>query len=48
MVLVINKACAGYAWECVCLPALTDDPEIREQLLAIARNWMREGSAISA
>jgi len=32
--------CIGYARECVRLSGLTQDPELREQLLNMAREWM--------
>ena len=32
--------CIGYARECVRLAGLTKDPELRDQLLNMAREWM--------
>jgi hypothetical protein len=32
--------CIGYARECVRLAGLTHDPELRDQLLDMAREWM--------
>jgi hypothetical protein len=32
--------CIGYARECVRLAGLTQDPELRDQLLNMAREWM--------
>jgi len=32
--------CIGYARECVRLAGLTQDPELRDQLLDMAREWM--------
>ena len=36
----IDDECVGYARECVRLAGLTDNPELREQLLNMAREWM--------
>jgi hypothetical protein len=41
-VMATDKECEGYAQECVRLAGLTDDPEIREQLFQMAREWMAE------
>lgn len=30
----------GYARECIRLAGLTDDPQIKEQLILMAREWM--------
>ena len=38
------KECMEYARECVRLAGLTDDQQIRDQLLNMAREWM--GAAI--
>jgi hypothetical protein len=35
-----DDECVGYARECVRLAGLTDNPELREQLLNMAREWM--------
>ena len=40
--LVSQQACVDYACECVRLAALTDDADIRAQLLEMARNWKHE------
>jgi hypothetical protein len=32
--------CIGYARECVRLAGLTQDPELQDQLLDMAREWM--------
>jgi hypothetical protein len=32
--------CIGYARECVRLAGLTHDPQLRDQLLNMAREWM--------
>jgi hypothetical protein len=32
--------CIGYARECVRLAGLTEDPQLRDQLLNMAREWM--------
>src|SRR5262245_11875784 len=32
--------CMGYACECVRLAGLSPDPQIRDQLLRIAQDWM--------
>ena len=36
----IDDECVDYARECVRLAGLTDNPELREQLLNMAREWM--------
>jgi hypothetical protein len=41
MMLVSAQACVDYACECVRLAALTDDPDIRAELLEVARSWMQ-------
>jgi hypothetical protein len=38
--IVPDKEVEGYARDCVWLAELTDDPEIREQLFQMAREWM--------
>jgi hypothetical protein len=38
--MTTDKECTEYARECVRLAALTDDQQIREQLLSMAREWM--------
>ena len=35
-----DKEVEGYARDCVWLAELTDDPEIREQLFQMAREWI--------
>jgi hypothetical protein len=40
--MATDKECEGYAHECVRLAGLTDDPEIREQLFQMAREWMAQ------
>ena len=35
-----ESECIEYARECVRLAGLTDDPDIRDRLLEIAREWM--------
>jgi hypothetical protein len=35
-----NKECVDHARECVRLAGLAQDPELRERLLNIAREWM--------
>jgi hypothetical protein len=35
-----DKNCDGYARECVRLANLTSDPNIRDQLMQMAREWM--------
>ena len=32
--------CVGYARQCVRLAGLAEDPELRERLLSMAREWM--------
>jgi hypothetical protein len=43
-----DRECIDYACECIRLAGLTDDAEIRDRLMAMARAWMamagREGS----
>ena len=42
-----DRECIDYACECIRLAGLTDDAEIRDRLMAMARAWMtmagREG-----
>ena len=38
--MATDQECAAYARECVRLAELTDEPEIRDQLFALAREWM--------
>jgi hypothetical protein len=38
--MTIDHECEGYARECVRLANLTSDPNIRDQLMQIAREWM--------
>ena len=38
--VTIDQQCVGYALECVRLAGLTEDQQIRERLLEIARDWM--------
>jgi hypothetical protein len=38
--MATDEECVGYARECVRLAGLTDEPEIRDQLFALAREWM--------
>jgi hypothetical protein len=35
-----DQECMDYARECVRLAGLTKDPELREHLLSLAREWM--------
>jgi hypothetical protein len=35
-----DKAMKGYARDCVRLAGMTDDPEVRDPLLKMAREWM--------
>jgi hypothetical protein len=37
-----DKESEKYARECVRLARLADDPELRDQLLQLARDWMAE------
>ena len=37
--MATDQECAAYARECVRLAGLTDEPEIRDQLFALAREW---------
>jgi hypothetical protein len=38
--MAADNECLDYARECVRLAELTDDPELRNQLLQMAREWM--------
>jgi hypothetical protein len=38
--MATDEECMAYACECVRLAGPTDEPEIRDQLFALARNWM--------
>ena len=38
--MVTDKECEHYARECVRLAELTKDPQLRDQLLNMAREWM--------
>ena len=38
--MATDEECMAYARECVRLAGLTDEPEIRDQLFALAREWM--------
>ena len=38
--MATDQECVAYARECVRLAELTDEPEIRDQLFALAREWM--------
>jgi hypothetical protein len=38
--MATESECIEYARECVRLAGLTDDPDIRDRLLEIAREWM--------
>jgi len=38
--MVTDKEMEGYARDCARLADMTDDPEIREQLMKMAREWM--------
>jgi hypothetical protein len=38
--MVTDSECVDYARECVRLAGLTTDPQIRDQLLKMARHWM--------
>jgi hypothetical protein len=48
MMLVSAQACVDYACECVRLAALTDDPDIRAELLEVARSWMQEAQQVGS
>jgi hypothetical protein len=39
-VMVRDRECDSWARECVRLAGLADDPETREQLLNMAREWI--------
>ena len=38
--MATDRECVDYAHECTRLAGLTDEPEIRDQLFALAREWM--------
>ena len=38
--MATDDECTGYARECVRLAGLTKDPQLRDQLLDMAREWM--------
>jgi hypothetical protein len=38
--MAADRECVDYAHECMRLAGLTDEPEIRDQLCALARQWM--------
>ena len=38
--MATDEECMAYARECVRLAGLTDEPKIRDQLFALAREWM--------
>jgi hypothetical protein len=40
--MATDKEMEGYARECVRLAGLTDDSEIRDQLMQMARDWMAD------
>jgi hypothetical protein len=40
VVSTVDEECIGYARECVRLAGLTQDQQLREQLLNMAREWM--------
>jgi hypothetical protein len=40
VLMATDNECLDYARECVRLTELTDDPELRNQLLQMAREWM--------
>jgi hypothetical protein len=36
----MDEKCLAHARECVRLAGLTDDQEVRDQLIALARDWL--------
>jgi phosphopantothenoylcysteine synthetase/decarboxylase len=38
--MTIDEKCMAHARECVRLAGLTDDQEVRDQLIALARDWL--------
>ena len=38
--MVSDNECVEYARECVRLAGLVEEPELRERLLSMAREWM--------
>ena len=39
-VMYMDEKCLAHARECVRLAGLTDDQEVRDQLIALARDWL--------
>jgi hypothetical protein len=39
-VMYMDEKCLAHARECVPLAGLTDDQEVRDQLIALARDWI--------
>jgi hypothetical protein len=37
---MVSNECVEYARECVRLAGLVEEPELRERLLSMAREWM--------
>jgi hypothetical protein len=38
--MVTDQECVNFARECVRLAGMTSDPEMREQMLKLARQWL--------
>jgi phosphopantothenoylcysteine synthetase/decarboxylase len=38
--MTVDEKCMAHARECVWLAGLTDDQEVRDQLIALARDWI--------
>jgi hypothetical protein len=38
--MATDQKCVDYAWECIRLAGLADDPEIRDRLMDMARSWL--------
>jgi hypothetical protein len=38
--MTVDEKCMAHARECVRLAGLTDDQEVRDQLIALARDWI--------
>jgi hypothetical protein len=38
--MATDQKCVDYAWECIRLAWLADDPEIRDRLMDMARSWL--------
>ena len=47
--MATDQKCVDYAWECIRLAGLADDPEIRDRLMDMARScWLLRSDLISS